>query len=639
MIGGDILGKIKNPNLIRICKVCGREYHPASSRQRCCNLPIDRTCPICGKTFQVLCKPVNRNKTCSKACADELIIRNRTSSAAKLIKICKACGKPFTPKTIMDVYCSNPHYRTCDVCGKEYEYDPKRWDIKKTCSEECRYKLMLDGRDFELEHIHQVQTLMNRYNVDNSAKIPGNRSKTILTNNMKYGKDWYTQTDEYKKRIEQTDLIKYGVKHHLSSREVITKRETTLLNTRGVKNVFQLPEVKRKSRNTLLHNIGYENASQIPDSWDKIINTNLVRYGRRVYSQKNITDLDNWYKFIDDPESYIVSAYDIPPTSQEIARHFNANHRYVRQILRKHNAIHCVRSVKSSMEDTFLDSLHSICPNLKIISNNKSAIYPLELDIYIPDLKFAIECNPTFTHNSSFYGKCGTPPKLSDYHYNKTFMCENKGISLFHVFGYDWTRNSDVVLSKIYEYIGKSPMQISSSSCDIREVSRKVARKFLVENSLHGNHRSNIRLGLYSEDELVLLMTFYKLSDGSWVLQDFCSEIYTYVIDGYISVLTYFRSIYNPTTIVTTSDRSTDSNQLYIDLGFSAISKSYPKYIWVNTKTDRVITREMISGSGYKKLLIDSTIDISKSEEIIMMEHNFAKVYDSGTITWEWKSE
>ena len=639
MIGGDILGKIKNPNLIRVCKVCGREYHPASSRQQCCNLPIDRTCPICGKTFQVLCKPIKGNKTCSKACADELIIRNRTSSAAKLIKTCKACGKPFTPKTIMDVYCSNPHYRTCDVCGKEYEYDPKRQDIKKTCSEECRYKLTINNRDIDAAMETQRKTLLDRYGVDNPSHIPGVIETTKQTNRKKYGVDWYTQTEEYNIRSMKTNVIKYGATHHMKNPERLQKRIDKLKKERGVVNVFQLPEVKAKSRNTMLSKTGYDNISKVPGNWNNVSNTMNKLYGRRAYSQKNITDLDNWYKFIDDPESYIVSAYDIPPTSQEIARHFNANHRYVRQILRKHNAIHCVRSVKSSMEDTFLDSLHSICPNLKIISNNKSAIYPLELDIHIPDLKFAIECNPTFTHNSSFYGKCGTPPKLSDYHYNKTFMCENKGISLFHAFGYDWTRNSDVVLSKIYEYIGKSPMQILSSSCDIREVSRKVARKFLVENSLRGNHRSNIRLGLYSEDELVLLMTFYKLSDGSWVLQDFCSEIYTYVIDGYISVLTYFKSIYNPTTIVTTSDRSTDSNQLYIDLGFSAISKSYPKYVWVNTKTDRVITREMISGSGYKKLLMDSTIDTSKTEKEIMEEHKFAQVYDSGTITWEWKSE
>ena len=39
-----------------------------------------------------------------------------------------------------------------------------------------------------------------------------------------------------------------------------------------------------------------------------------------------------------------------------------------------------------------------------------------------------------------------------------------------------------------------------------------------------------------------------------------------------------------------------------------------------------------------KKFLKDDNIDLSKSERQIMTEHNFVRVFDSGTITWEWKS-
>ena len=92
------------PDVIRICKICGDEYHPNSSRQMTCNKPKDRICPICGKTYQIICKPKTSGVACSPECIEQVIIRKRTASAVKLIKVCKACGKSFTPKNVRDVY-------------------------------------------------------------------------------------------------------------------------------------------------------------------------------------------------------------------------------------------------------------------------------------------------------------------------------------------------------------------------------------------------------------------------------------------------------------------------------------------------------------------------------------------------------
>ena len=65
--------------------------------------------------------------------------------------------------------------------------------------------------------------------------------------------------------------------------------------------------------------------------------------------------------------------------------------------------------------------------NLEVIQTERNIIKPLELDIYIPDKKIAIEYNGIYFHSIEM-GK----PK--DYHLNKSVMCRNLGIRLIHIY-------------------------------------------------------------------------------------------------------------------------------------------------------------------------------------------------------------
>lgn len=58
--------------------------------------------------------------------------------------------------------------------------------------------------------------------------------------------------------------------------------------------------------------------------------------------------------------------------------------------------------------------------------------------------------------------------------------------------------------------------------------------------------------------------------------------------------------------------------------------------MWVDLKTDKAYHRVNAQKQNIKKFLGDDSIDLSKSEREIMTEHGFVRVYDSGTITWEW---
>lgn len=68
--------------------------------------------------------------------------------------------------------------------------------------------------------------------------------------------------------------------------------------------------------------------------------------------------------------------------------------------------------------------------NGKILENTKAIISPLELDLYFPELKLAVEYNGTWYHSLE-------AGMVKDYHLRKSIMCRNKGIRLIHIYEFE----------------------------------------------------------------------------------------------------------------------------------------------------------------------------------------------------------
>ena len=81
----------------------------------------------------------------------------------------------------------------------------------------------------------------------------------------------------------------------------------------------------------------------------------------------------------------------------------------------------------SKPEKTILSKIQY---NGEILENDKTEIYPLELDLYIPELKLAIEYNGTWHHSI----EAGKP---EEYHLNKSLCCREKGIRLIHIYEFE----------------------------------------------------------------------------------------------------------------------------------------------------------------------------------------------------------
>lgn len=114
-----------------------------------------------------------------------------------------------------------------------------------------------------------------------------------------------------------------------------------------------------------------------------------------------------------------------------------------------------IKHTNSNVESEIIDYLKSISSESTVIRNCRSIIAPYEIDIYLPELKLGIECDPTVTHNSSVSDPWGQPPKDSKYHQMKTDMCESHGVRLIHLFGYEWNHKRAIMESILRNALGK----------------------------------------------------------------------------------------------------------------------------------------------------------------------------------------
>lgn len=98
---------------------------------------------------------------------------------------------------------------------------------------------------------------------------------------------------------------------------------------------------------------------------------------------------------------------------------------YLPQIIEYSSKKHV--NLKSKAESYILDHLEY---NGQIQPNNRKIINPKELDIYIPDLKLAIEFNGIYWHAEERQNNIYI-------HREKSILCHNKGIRLIHIFEFE----------------------------------------------------------------------------------------------------------------------------------------------------------------------------------------------------------
>ena len=102
----------------------------------------------------------------------------------------------------------------------------------------------------------------------------------------------------------------------------------------------------------------------------------------------------------------------------------------------------CNCSLTQSKSEQEIANYISTFYNGELIRNSREIISPLELDLYYPEKKIAIEFNGDYWHSEEFKDK--------DYHYNKFKSCLEKCILLVSIFESDWNLRSDEIKKYLF---------------------------------------------------------------------------------------------------------------------------------------------------------------------------------------------
>jgi hypothetical protein len=271
--------------------------------------------------------------------------------------------------------------------------------------------------------------------------------------------------------------------------------------------------------------------------------------------------------------------------------------------------------IKEFIESLGIDIMHTVY------------IGGIELDLYIPSAKLAIEYNGLFYHSS---GNKKDDNIYSKKHIHKTEYCETKGITLLHIFENEWLHKKNIWKSMIKSRLGFST-RIYGRKTIIKEISPITANEFYNNNHLQGSVKSKYHYGLYLNDILVAVMSLSKsrYNNYDYEVVRYCNLINHNVIGGFSKLLNHFRKLYSG-SIVSYANKRWSCGNMYNKCNFVKDHTSKPCYYYI--KGLKMWHRSSFMKHKLNKILPEFNPDETEVEN--MYRHKYRRIWDCGTIVY-----
>ena len=509
-----------------------------------------------------------------------LDLQNGTS--IKVTGLCFYCGKEkiISKKAYNSQTDNNKKKFTCSKsCSllKSKETNLKKWGVENPFqSEEIKGKIKRSN--------------IKKWGVENPQQSDIIKEKTLVTNLKRWGYKKPSMSDGVKSKVKQTNNIKFGFDYPAQSEDIKKKMLSSCYDRWGVYNFSKTDKFKE-----ILYKRSFDKMIKKLKKHGELLDSNKSEY--KIKCGKCSSEFLILYSLM----------YNRIMNGEIVCTECNPKNKPIKE---------------NELYDFISDNYDG-----EIIKNQRKLISN-ELDIYLPDLKLAFEFNGLYWHSDLY--------KSRNYHLNKTKECELNNVQLIHIWEDDWRYKRDIIKSIIINKLGKS-ISIYARKTKVKVVTdNNLVRDFLKENHLQGFVGSSVKLGLFYNDELVSIMTFGKLrkslgqksKTGTYELLRFCSKLNYSVVGGASKLLEYFNNNYQPIELISYSDSSRSSGDLYEKMGFKLSHETVSNYYWV---VDGIRKHRF----NYRKdKLIKDGQDSNKTETEIMYEKGYYRVFDSGSKKW-----
>ena len=582
---------------------------------------------------------------------------------------CKNCnlnlGKSSViKKSFCGNKCINEHQkkinqikRVCINCNQEFLIQ-KSSHRYKLCSLKCQQEYISSSERNDKRMKSLSENNMKKYGVEFTLSLKNVIDKSKQTKLDRYGSENYNN----RKKANDTCLEKYGTNHILNIKEFSDKSKQTKLDRYGTLNFNDKSNITKLEKYGTLNFTDKSNITKLEkygtlNFTDKASNTCLERYG--IKNPFLLTLEENKEK---QRKIYIDYLFDGNRLNGKVIPCFKKeeyiNNKYETKYKFECNTCNtifsdtlysghiprcpvCYPSSISKPQMEIFEYLKSLLPiNTDILQNVRHQIHPLELDIYIPSLKLAIEYNGMYWHGEMNGGKD------RNYHINKTRECEKLGIRLIHIFEDEWFDKQIIIKNKINHLLNhllkiNNTKSIYGRRCHVKEISYTDSNDFLEKHHLQGGNNSSIQIGAFYNNKLVSVMTFGKqrIALGNKPKKDEY-EMYRFCVGGENVVgiggklLNYFIKNYSPKRIVSYADRRwSNSNSFYQRLSFNFLRYTLQNY-WYFDKSGIRFHRFGFRKSELVKKL--KTYDLNLTEWQNMQLNGYDRIWDCGNLKYEW---
>jgi len=441
----------------------------------------------------------------------------------------------------------------------------------KTCGKYCNFKNYKDG------YYDYCSVYCSTQCPERNDKIHLNRDYTKITEKM-----------------VNTNVERYGVEYTTQSRKMIDKTAVTKLHRYGDANYNN----QTKSKSTCIERYGVEYSLQSPDIINKIQSNKEVLYPQ-------LRD-KNW--LIEENKTKSVSTI-----SEELGCSYRTVYLYFEKYGIEMNSFYTNYSKAQNEVFEYVSSIF----NGIILQNDRIAIGPKEIDIYLPEINFGIEYNGMYWHSED-----------SKRHLDKLNLCKSKGINLIQIWDNEWNTKKDIVKSIISSRIGITE-SIYARKCNIVDVSSKEYKNFLDTNHLQGNVNSSIRMGLEYKGELVCVIGLGKSrfdKKYSHELLRFANKLNITVVGGFDRLLKCVLNAYEIQSLQTFADMRLFNGSVYERSGFIFSHNSKPGYVYY--KSNVIKTRQDFQ--KHKLINVLPNFDVNLSERENAYINGWRRVYDCG---------
>ena len=143
----------------------------------------------------------------------------------------------------------------------------------------------------------------------------------------------------------------------------------------------------------------------------------------------------------------------------------------------------CYKSLSTSKyEDEIADYISTFYFG-ELIRNSRNIISPLELDLYYPEKKIAVEFNGDYWHNESMV--------TFDYHHNKFKKCFDSGIILVSIFEHEWLSNKESIKDYLIDLFNGIDNKLSFVSNDIMNNNYPLMKSIVIVDTIDDVYSTN----------------------------------------------------------------------------------------------------------------------------------------------------